>query len=277
MIRQYLLFIVMALLFIGCQNKSKDNDVNFEAFDDFKMKKEEPATEKFDVLNFSNKVFNIWDYGSSYKLISTQELNDYQLKQAKTNPLYPNWQFAYQDFNNDNILDVAIVVKHKKTKSVKILVFEKEKIGYSSAKFYVPNSNDFLVFAPIKGKSLVEKNSLVLMGKTENEHLFHTYRFDKWLVFNKNKHEQNKNRLNSNEKKTDYSTDGTRCFNCKLGVYKNGICDICSSASIEKTRESYSKIPKCFLCKGTGIERSQTNRNEGRICPACKGKGIIIH
>tara|TARA_R110002049_G_scaffold307720_1_gene509176 strand:- start:11346 stop:12200 length:855 start_codon:yes stop_codon:yes gene_type:complete len=276
MIKINLSLIVVAVLVYGCNDKSKEKNTQYDTYDNYKIEKEESTGEEFDVLEFSNTVFNIWDYGSSYDLVNTQYLNEYQLEQAKTNPFYPNWQFAYQDFNNDNKYDIAVVVKSKRDNTIKILVFEKEKVGYSNAKIFNTRSDDFLVFAPLKGLSLVEENSFVLMGKTENEHLFHTYRFDKWLVFNKSKHEQRKKKTAKNEDKTNYVTDGTRCLNCKLGVYKNGICDMCSSASIEKTRESYNKLAKCFLCKGTRFERSKTNPNEFRLCPACKGRGVII-
>ena len=69
-----------------------------------------------------------------------------------------------------------------------------------------------------------------------------------------------------------YSSDGQKCTRCYQGVYSGGFCDICSSPSSERMRETINKLPKCDLCNGTGREYN-FQKTESRTCPMCEGKG----
>ena len=269
-------FLVCTFLVCGCGNKSQEKNVYFNSNESYVVQEKDTFKAEFNSKDFSNKIFKTWDYGKKYRLVDEGDLNEYQRGQLNSNPLFPYWQFAYQDFNNDEKNDVAIIVKDRKDGTNRVLLFEKEKVGYSRAKIY-DTPSDFLAFIPVTTTSLVSENDFVVIGKSPNEHLYHAYRFDSWHIFNEQIHIRRKhNRLHNKESKK-YLSDGTKCLHCKQGIYRFGVCNLCGTVSKEKARDSYKKLPKCFLCKGTRIEKNPRNPNEFRVCPACKGRGVIIH
>lgn len=67
-----------------------------------------------------------------------------------------------------------------------------------------------------------------------------------------------------------YSSDGSKCNNCRLGLYVRGTCSQCGAVSQERLYESLSKRPNCQACRGM---RYIKGFNGMRLCPICRGTG----